>query len=139
MREAIGGSMLFYIVITLLVLYIVFISFIMNYASTYRAANYVISQIEMCNGDLSDCKGQGGVSVTTDTICTKIKNYYNFAGNIKNVGCSQNTNGAVYRITMGLNFTLPFVGNFDISNISVETKTIYNVTCGDIQGSCFKS
>ncbi len=50
MREALGGSLLLYLIIPIIVLFIFFIAFIMNYASAYRAANYVVTQIENCQG-----------------------------------------------------------------------------------------
>lgn len=141
MREAIGGSMLFYIVMTIIVLYIVFIAFIMNYASTYRAANYVVSQLEVCNGDLNGgCKDDiSGIQINYDKICADIKNKYNYSDYIK-YSCQDNNSGSVYRVGLGIEFNLPFVGNFRVSDIKVETKTIYNVQCGArlfTYGSCF--
>ena len=50
MREAIGGSVLFYIILGFLAVYIVFIGIIMNYAATYRASNFVITSIEQTEG-----------------------------------------------------------------------------------------
>lgn len=143
MREAIGGSMLFYIVMTIIVLYIVFIAFIMNYASTYRAANYVVSQFEVCNGDLSGgCKDDvSGIVINDAKVCADIKNNYNYADYIK-YSCQDNNSGSVYRVGLGIEFNLPFVGNFKVSDIKVETKTIYNVKCSDrpsVYGSCFRT
>ena len=57
MREAIGSSWLIYLVIIFIMIYVFFIAFIMNYASAYRAANYVVTQIENCQGKMNDCNG----------------------------------------------------------------------------------
>ena len=54
MREAVGGSLLMYLIIPIIIIFIVFIGFIMRYASAYRAANFIVTQIESCQG-YSDC------------------------------------------------------------------------------------
>ena len=56
MREAIGSSWMIYMVMTFIMVYVFFISFIMNYAAAYRAANYVVTQIENCQGRMNECK-----------------------------------------------------------------------------------
>ena len=53
MREAVGGSLLFYIMIGFIFIYIVFIAVIMNYAATYRASNYVITALEESEGEVN--------------------------------------------------------------------------------------
>ena len=125
MREAVGGTLLFYIVITFLLLYIIFMAFVMNYASAYRASNYIVSQIEACNADLNNCG-----SVNYDTVKDTISSKYGYSDDIAYC-CYNNANGSVYRVTLGVNFELPFVGRFPTFRVNTESKTIYNVSCAD--------
>ena len=76
MREAVGGSILFYIILGFLAVYIIFIGVIMNYAATYRASNYVLTKIEQTNAEVkigtqSDTKADG-----TLYGILKSQNYY---------------------------------------------------------------
>lgn len=121
MREAIGGSLLYYIIIPIIFLFIVFTAFIMNYASAYRASNYVISQIETCDADINNCNHNN-----IDSIEEYIKNKFHY-----NNGMSfcyiQNNKGTIYRVNMGVYFDLPLFGRIGVYNIVSESKTIYNV------------
>ena len=125
MREAVGGSLLFYIVITFLVIYIVFIGFIMNYASAYRAGNYVVSQIEACEADMNNC-GRTNFSQIKDDIKSK----YRYLGDVKYC-CYNNAKGSVYRATLSVEFELPLIGKVSPFLVKSETKTIYGVSCSD--------
>ena len=56
MRDAMGGSILFYIILGFIGIFIVFIAIIMNYASAYRTNNYVVNMIEQTEGTIEfDC------------------------------------------------------------------------------------
>ena len=46
MREAIGGTMLMYIVMFFLIIYIFFMAIVINYGRVYRAKNALVSYIE---------------------------------------------------------------------------------------------
>ena len=125
MREAVGGSMLFYIMIGFIFIFIVFIAIIMNYAAAYRASNYAITMIERTEGNVS--VGNSSDSAGSNTIVGKLKarNYYNTL----KITCSENSNGAIYKVVTTVPFKLPLVEvelNLAIKN---ETKTIYNVKC----------
>lgn len=127
MREAVGGSILFYIILGFLVVFIVFIAMIMNYAAAYRASNYVLTMIERTEGNI--LVGTTNDNAGDDSIIGQLKNrrYYNSL----EISCSQNTNGAVYKVTTSVPFNLPIVNvnlNLDINN---ETKTIYGVECNN--------
>lgn len=116
MREAVGGSMLFYIILIFIFIYIVFIGLIMNYAATYRATNYVVTTIEETEGE-----------VLHDTLenALKDKNYHNKL----TVTCSENSDGAVYRVETYVSFEVPLMG-IDLSlAITNDTKTIYGEGC----------
>ena len=72
MREAVGGSILFYIILGFLAVYIVFIGVIMNYAATYRASNSVLTKIEQT--EATTYVGTSGDSKTdnTNVTCSKL-------------------------------------------------------------------
>ena len=125
MREAVGGSLLLYLIIPIIVLFIVFIGFIMNYAAAYRAANYVVSQYENCQGNVGDCG-----DVTEDSITSHIAQKYYYKGNYTVTCLSNGTNSSVFRVTLPVEFDLPIVGRFKPFNVVVETKTIQNYSCG---------
>lgn len=126
MREAVGGSLLYYILIPIIFLFIVFIAFIMNYASAYRASNYVISQIETCDGDVSHCNH---LPKGLDTINDFIKNkyYYTEGFSLDSLCYIQNGKGTVYRVGLPVYFDLPLFGRIGVYNVISESKTIYNV------------
>ena len=118
MREAFGGTILFYVILGFLAVYIIFIGLIMNYAATYRASNYVLTSLEEseANVDLSTLKSN----------LAKL-NYHNGL----DVCCSNNNNGSVYSIRTYVQFDLPILDldlKFEIKN---DTKTIYGVKCSE--------
>ena len=117
MREAVGGSLLFYIMIGFIFIYIVFIAVIMNYAATYRASNYVITALE---------ESEGEVNRTTLIESLQDRNYYNGLS----ITCSENSNGdAVYRVTTYVNFDVPLIDAHLRLAINNETKAIYGEPC----------
>lgn len=116
MREAVGGSMLFYIILIFIFIYIVFIGLIMNYAATYRATNYVVTTIEETEGEVLH-------KDLLDNL--KHKNYHNGL----TVTCSENSDGAVYKVKTYVTFEVPLMGiDLDLA-ITNDTKTIYGENC----------
>ena len=130
MREAVGGSILFYIILGFLAVYIIFIGVIMNYAATYRASNSVLTKIEQTNatvkiGTQSDTKADG-----TLYGILKSQNYHNELY----VCCSDIGQGnSIYYIRTSVNFEVPLLGFSQKIYIKNETKTIYGVKCKDRQ------
>ncbi len=126
MREALGGSLLLYLIIPIIVLFIFFIAFIMNYASAYRAANYVVTQIENCQGQMNNCG-----EINLQTITEQVKKQYKYItqNGAKIVPCyvENGTNSYVFRVSLPVSFDLPLLGNFAPARVKVETKTITNV------------
>ncbi len=120
MREAVGGSMLFYIILIFIFIYIVFIGLIMNYAATYRASNYVITALE---------ESEGNVLRSQLVEDLRNRNYYVDKNGLV-ITCRENSNGdPIYRVTTSVSFELPLMGidlNLKINN---ETKAIYGATC----------
>ena len=121
MREAIGGTVIFYILIPIMFLFIFFISFIMVYASAYRASNYVITQIETCDAGISNCNHS-----SIDSIKQYVKEKYHYNGNI-DFCYNENVKGTIYRTTLYVTFDLPFLENLIAYPVRSESKTIYNV------------
>ena len=123
MREAIGGSILFYIILGFLGVFVVFIALIMNYASAYRTSNYVVNMIEQTEGEIpfrGDGKNELGI------VDYLKRNGYN---NKLSITCNDNSNGAVYHVRTYINFEIPLFGvdlNIPINN---DTKTVFNVFC----------
>ena len=129
MREAVGGSLLLYLIIPIIILFIVFIGFIMNYASAYRAANYVVTQIENCQGQMTSCKDMATV---TEEVRTKYT-YINKDGAeivpcwFENGKDASNNTAYIFRVTLPVSFDLPILGETRWMSVKAETKTIYNV------------
>lgn len=126
MREAVGGSILFYIILGFLAVYIIFIGVIMNYAATYRASNYVLTKIEQTEANIKI--GTQSDKSTDNTLygILKSQNYHNELY----VCCSDiGTNNSIYHIRTSVNFELPLLGLDLKLYIKNDTKTIYGVTC----------
>ena len=120
MREAFGGSILFYILITFLIAYVFFMSFVMNYASAYRASNYVVSKFEEYEGNVS-----------LNDMNEKVREAYKYSNGFE-VSCCDNLKGSVFKFKASVDFELPLVKlNFKIP-LKTETKTIYGVRCSDV-------
>ena len=132
MKEAIGSSWLIYLIIIFLIIYVFFMAFVMNYAAAYRAVNYVITQIENCQGQMDNC-GDVNWKVINNTIQ---KEYRYFDPNSKSddaisqrVKCIDNGTGVVYRVTLPVEFDLPLLGGLRWVSVKAETKTIRNASC----------
>ncbi len=133
MREAIGGSYIIYIAIILIMTYVFFVGFVMNYASAYRAANYVITQIENCQGQMDAC----GDAMTMKNITKTVKQKYGYATtahepNQKDLiipTCFKNGSGVIYRVTLPVEFDLPLLGGIRWTSVKAETKTLQKDKC----------
>ena len=134
MREAIGGSWIIYMAIILIMMYIFFVGFVMNYASAYRAANYVITQIENCQGELDNCGGDPDIMKTATKT---IRSHYGYITPDKepntrdriNPICFNNGGGVIYRIELPVMFDLPLLGGVRWTSVKAETKTIQKTEC----------
>ena len=125
MREAVGGSILFYIILMFIGIFIVFIAIIMNYASAYRVSNRVVDMI---------IETEGKVAFNDNTTSSLVgflesNNYYNGL----RVECSQpsGVDNSVFSVTTYINFYIPIIdAGFPIP-IKNESKTLYKVKCSD--------
>ena len=125
MREAVGGSLLLYLIIPIIILFICFIGFIMNYASAYRSANYIVTQIENCQGQFNSCDG-----VNMSTIIPKIREEYRYiVENDEDIKLCYfvNGNNTVFRVKLRVSFDLPLYENVGFMDVKAETKSISNV------------
>jgi hypothetical protein len=64
MKDSFGGSIMIYIIIFFLGIYIVFIALTLRYAQSFKVKNKVIDWIEQYNGDFNRLKGDNGVITT---------------------------------------------------------------------------
>ena len=132
MREAIGGSYIIYIAVIFIMIYIFFVGFLMNYAAAYRAANYVITQIENCQGKMDNCDITNLEKITQD-----IKKKYNYitpkrapnTNGIISPACLANGDGVIYRVELPVEFDLPLLGGLRWMTVKAETKTIHDTSC----------
>lgn len=117
MREAVGGSILFYIILGFIAIFIVFIAIIMNYAAAYRTNNYVVNMIEQTEGQTAfdDTSKESLVGYL------KSNNYNN--GLI--VTCSNNAMGSVFHVKTFVTFHIPIIDVGFPLEINNDTKTIY--------------
>ena len=129
MREAVGGSLLLYLIIPIIILFICFIGFIMNYASAYRSANYMVTQIENCQGRINNC---GDIKKVHD-LFTQIKDKYSYVipnkitENDLKPCYFKNGNSYVFRVYLPVSFDLPIIGTFNALYVKAETKSITKV------------
>ena len=129
MKDAVGSSILFYIILIFLAIFIVFIAFIMNYATAYRASNYVVTMIERYEGAVDIGSQNSDANEETLYGALKVRNYYNSL----EVSCLENANGPVYKVITTIPFKLPIIEvSLDIK-VQNETKTIYgkNIKCNN--------
>ncbi len=133
MHDAIGSSWIVYLVVIFMIVYVFFMAFVMNYAAAYRAVNYVITQIENCQGQMDNCN-----NVTMESITKTVKTKYryitpNMAPNTNGIItpiCIKNGAGVIYRVELPVEFDLPLLGGLRWITVKAETKTIQRASCG---------
>ena len=113
MREAVGGTMLMYIVVVFLIVYIIFMSVVINYGRVFRVKNALISKIENDEGitNVEDLKSKaaemGYVNQRIEVCYTSGKNNYDY-----------------YSVRVYIYFGLPMVKDGVIIPISGQTSAI---------------
>ena len=113
MREAVGGTMLMYIVVVFLIVYIIFMSVVINYGRVFRVKNALISKIENDEGinNVEDLIGKaadmGYVNQQIDVCYTPGNNNYDY-----------------YSVRVYIYFGLPMVSNGVVIPISGQTSAI---------------
>ena len=111
MREAIGGTYLYYIFIVFIIIIVGFLAVLLNYMSAYRASNHIITVLEQSEGVFpADLDKQLGESFS----------YYNDFSH-----CYVKTErGYVIRIVTFMKITIPLVDMSMRIPVKNETKTI---------------
>ena len=136
MRDSIGGTMLFWIVLLLLSIFIVFIAFIIKYARVYKIKNTAVSFLERNEG------------VSTQE---EFENVLLYAGYPRNGGykicryLSSDKKGGYYTVELYSITSFPLVGDIMAFRIPIkgETKFISTgtkiITTDDSNNSWFLS
>ena len=155
MREAVGSTLLFKVMIVFIFFFASFLAIAINYSQAFRIKNRIINIIEENEG------------IKNNDVRLEIINYVNFAGYYRDVDCDcssndyrcgnnntnlkgsnisdsnnasnriqglcikklKNSNDEVYyRVTTFVNFHLPIVGDIFTFEVRGETKSITNDT-----------
>ena len=118
MRESIGGTMLFWIVLFFLTLFTFFLAFVIKYAHVYKMKNTVINYIERREGIettqefRTELDSLGYPSKSAALIC---KNEQIIGGELY---------GAFYTVELHADLTIPLIYLAVPVRISGETRTI---------------
>ncbi|MBQ7104810.1 MAG: hypothetical protein IJN90_03035 [Bacilli bacterium] len=119
MRESIGGTLLMYLVIIFLFIYIVFMAVVINYGRVFRAKNSLISYIEAEEG----FKGADSVN----DFITKA-NSLNYRGPLYLCYTQGNGDTKYFSIRLAIQFDIPLTNGSANVWITGETSGIRNVT-----------
>ncbi len=110
MREAVGGTMLFYIVLFFISLFIGFLSAVTQYGRVFKMKNTIVNFIEQSEG------------ISSEEVLTQKLTEMNYHNNY--VVCKKDSNrGSYYTITLYAVFSLPFLPSLDMT-IKGETRLV---------------
>lgn len=120
MREAIGGTQLFYLVLIFLTIYILFMAGVINYGRAFRQKNSIINMIEQNEG-MTAMGSAADTSASTKTLYGYAREI-GYTGDI--IACKTVTSrGQMFKISIYYYFELPAVGKIPIE-LKGETKLI---------------
>lgn len=128
MKDSFGGTIMIYILILFLGIYVVFIALTLRYAQSFRVKNKIIDVIEMYDGDKNNVNNNlkdyfyNNRSITPNSIViNKIDN-----NDIKNT--------CYYVVSSYINWEWPFFNIRGQWRIKGETKSVSNcdITSADI-------
>lgn len=157
MREAIGGTWLFGLVITFIVFFASFLAVSVNYSKAFNVKNNVVDLISKYEGNncnarnnigsylkdvgylvTGDCSGIGSVDgeiyTAYDLNGNKVNNgrgYYCIAK--EDTKDATDINKSYYRVVVFFRVDLPIVGNLTTFRIKGETESIFYATDSDRQ------
>ncbi len=114
MRESIGGTMLFWIVLFFMSIFIVFMASVIRYARVYKIKNSMINYIEK----------QEGIKTKEEFEETLLNLGYPTTGEYKFCRTITGETGGYYTLSLYADFELPFVGNVIKVEIKGETRQI---------------
>ncbi len=117
MREAIGGTLLMYIIIFFLFIYIAFMAIVINYGRVFRVKNALVSYIETNEG--YDENAKDGLTKTARSM--------GYVGSVR--GCYEitNNNNYYYSIKLSVSFQLPLLKNAIDIPITGQTSAVRKV------------
>lgn len=119
MREAVGGTMLMYIVFGFLLIYIFFMAVVINYGRVFRTKNALVSYIEVEEGFKTGIK---------DSLIAKARNEQGYYDEIYACYVYDATRDITYfTIELEIKFQLPMVSQSVKIPITGETAAIRNV------------
>ena len=124
MRDSIGGTMLFWIVLLLLSIFIVFIAFIIKYARVYKIKNTAVSFLERNEG------------VSTQE---EFENVLLYAGYPRNGGYKicryfPSDLGMFYYVELYSNTEFPLVGSWVHATVHIKGETrVFDITKENIE------
>ena len=138
MREAIGGTWIFGIVITFIVLFSGYLAVSVNYSKAFRVKNELVSLIEKYEGHGPEAQKQietylDGVGYWVYGSCTTEGRGSGFVATtnseykycVDKVETSDSLNRAYFKVTVFFKLDLPVVGGIFTFPITGETKSIY--------------
>jgi len=119
MREAVGGSLILYLIIPIIIIFIFFIGFVISYAAAYRSANYLVTEMEKCDAAGSSCSIAG--------IKSNLRSKYHYTGDVE-CSCTKNARGYVCGVTLYVGMEIPLLGEFNPFSVKSETKTLGKIS-----------
>lgn len=123
MNDSFGGTIMIYIIIFFLGIYIVFIALTLRYAQSFQLKNKVIEWIEQYDGDFKDLKGSSGEITKylkdNDILPSNLKISVIDIGNNLDKKC-------YYRVSTFIDWKWPFFGISGQWDIHGETKNVKN-------------
>ena len=147
MREAIGGTWLFGLVITFIVFFASFLAISVNYSKAFNVKNNVVDLISKYEGNncnarknigkylndvgylvTGECKNVDCVDyipydLNGNNVTGSNKGYYCVAKD--NTGSSTDIDKSYYRVMVFFRVDLPVIGNLTTFKIKGETESIY--------------
>lgn len=147
MREAIGGTWLFGLVITFIVFFASFLAISVNYSKAFNVKNNVVDLISKYEGNncnarknigkylndvgylvTGECTNVDGVDyipydLNGNKVAGSTRGYYCVAKD--NTGSSTDIDKSYYRVMVFFKIDLPVIGNITTFKIKGETESIY--------------
>ena len=150
MREAIGGTWLFGIVIVFIVLFSGYLAISINYTKAFKVKNEIISIIEECGNLAGDENTSGTTQYKINEALENIGYYVYSTCSVESEGhissskgykycvtkrtSEGNLNKSYYKVTVFFRLDLPIFGDLFVFPVSGETKAIINAD--DRNGTC---
>ena len=140
MREAIGGTWIFSIVIIFIVLFTGYLAVSVNYSKAFKVKNGIINIIEHNEGLNTTAQSEidnylGGVGYYVYSTCTTSSNEKGYGPNTTNTGyrycISKRESGegtfrkTYYKVRVFFRIDLPVFGSILVFPVTGETKAVY--------------